>query len=90
MDAVPSSRSSSRPVATTRPPASRLSTWTAVASAASCSTSGGTPCSSTKTLVRRATTSGQSSAVATEAVGVVTPPAPRAGPAPARGGTAGR
>src|SRR5215218_695589 len=65
-------RTSSRPVATAAPASSRLSTCTASSSAASCSISGGTPCSSTKTRVRRAAISGRSSGAATCAVGDVT------------------
>ena len=73
------------------PVPSRLRTWTAVASAASCSISAGTPCSTTKTRVRRAASSGQSAAVATVAVGPLTsPPGRPAAPAPAPAGTAGR
>ena len=87
----PLRRTSSRPVATTAPAASRLRTCTAVASAASCSISGGTPCSSTKTRVRRAATSGQSALVATDAVGGLTSPPGRPGaPGRARAGSAGR
>ena len=88
----PPSRSSSRPVATTRPASSRLSTCTAVASAASCSISGGTPCSSTKTRVRSAAISGRSAGPATAAVGPRSPGAPagRAARRRGRAGSAGR
>ena len=56
--AVP--RTSSRPVATSRPASSRLTTCTAVASAASCSISGGTPCSVDEDAGAQAATSGRS------------------------------